>query len=216
MKRIFWLNFGCLVFSLQMMSANAETSLFQVKSQIGMNEGSIGEGRFNKYNSKEVLLSVHQFVGTYPMSFGFSLGREMIHPSSIAFSRSVTEEGQILRQTPNFIHNDELAVEFQAWMPDSMTGGRVRPFIKSGYTVWSNYRFKGKLLKEGMKQVYTEKGQEQGASLAIGSQIKLNKDYSAVFELRYQAKTVRLEDSNFMTKRKIKAGGALLGFTRLI
>ena len=216
MRKIFWLNIGSLVFYCLIMSFAAQASGLQLKSQVGVNEGRLGEGRFNKYNSKEIRLSAHQRISTYPFSFGLSIGREMIHTSSLAFNRSITEDGQILRQIPNYVHNDELDVEFQAWMPDSMTGGRVRPFIKFGHTVWSNYKLKAKLLRGGNKEPYSEIGQEQGSNLALGSQIKLNREFSAVFEFKIESKSLLLEDSSFLSKKQIKSGGALFGFTRLI
>ncbi|NRA45936.1 MAG: hypothetical protein HRU09_13350 [Oligoflexales bacterium] len=217
MKRFFCLNIGSLFLTCLMLGSGAQAApLFQVESKVGLNEGHIGKGRFSKYNSKEMRIGAHQIMGSYPFSLGFSLGREMVHTSSLAFSRSGGENGQIRRQATNYAHNDELAVELQAWMPDSMTGGRVRPFIKAGHTVWSNYQSKAKLIKDGKKEPFTETGLEQGASLAMGSQIKVNSEYSALFEFRYQQRSILIEDAGVMQKRKTKAGGALLGVTRFI
>ena len=216
MKRAFCLGVGSLMFVLFMSGAYAQSPQFEVKTQLGFNEGHIGKGRFSKYHAKEVRIAAHQIAGSYPFSLGFSLGREMLNPSSVAISRSTTETGQILRHSPNYAHNDELAAEIQAWMPDSMTGGRVRPFIKAGHTVWSNYRLKAKLLKAGSKELFTETGLEQGSSLAVGSEIRVRKGYSAVFELRHQAKSILVEDAGVLRKRKSEANGVLFGVTRLI
>lgn len=215
LRKRLWLNIGRFILMSFVVASSAYASLFQVKSQYGFNEGQVGQGGFSKYNSKEVRLSAHQFILDYPLSFGFSLGREIVNSSSAAFSRSSALRRSV-QQAPNYIHNDELAIEVQAWLPDSMTGGWLRPFVKSGHTLWSNYKLKAKLLENNKKEAYSEGGVEQGFSLSIGSQINVSPDYSAVLEMRYQAKSILANDTGVEYKRNLRAGGALLGFAMII